>query len=108
MSDTKLVYSSDAPATDLRKTSAKKNITEVTPQNCDLKVRLEKKGRGGKSVSIIDEIPHNPVYFKKVLKELKNYCGTGGSLKEGHLEVQGDQLIKIREFLTKKGFGFKG
>ena len=108
MSDGKLVYSSDEPSLDLRKSTKTKVVAEVTPQDCALKIRLEKKGRGGKSVSIIDEIPHNPVYFKKLLKELKNYCGTGGSLKEGHIELQGEQLLKIREFLTKKNFGFKG
>ncbi|MDX2470674.1 MAG: translation initiation factor [SAR324 cluster bacterium] len=109
MEDSNLVYSSDRPSEDLRqKGTLKKEIVEVTPTACLFKLSIEKKGRGGKAVSLIGELPHNPVYFKKLLKELKNYCGTGGSVKEDHLELQGEQLPKIREFLTKKGYPFKG
>ena len=109
MEDSDLVYSSDTPSEDLRQKGKKaKELVEVTPSACLFKLSIEKKGRGGKAVSCIKEIPHNPTYFKKFLKELKNYCGTGGSLKDDHLELQGEQLPKIREFLTKKGYPYKG
>ena len=112
--ENEIVYSSDGSGKNLvgkkRKKGKKteKNLVEINPQETCLKLRIEKKGRGGKAVTVIYELPDNPQYFKKLLKELKNFCGTGGSQKESTLEIQGDQRDKIREFLLKKGFQTKG
>ncbi len=111
--DFKLVYCDDGKGGNLldKKGNAKngkKTFVEVNPNDHCLKLRIEKKGRGGKTVSVIDELPHNPEYFKTILKELKRYCGTGGTLKDSQIEMQGVQLDKIRTFLEKKGFKVKG
>tara|TARA_B100000029_G_scaffold13038_1_gene13622 strand:+ start:47 stop:379 length:333 start_codon:yes stop_codon:yes gene_type:complete len=107
--DENIVYSSDGSGKNLvNKKKKKETFSEVTPEETTLKLRIEKKGRGGKAVTVIYELPSNPPYFKKLLKELKNYCGTGGSQKKDHLEIQGDQRDKVREFLLKKGFKVKG
>jgi translation initiation factor 1 len=109
MSENKLVYSSDGSGENLlKKNKKKKSYPEVKPEEITLKLRIEKKGRGGKSVSVIYELPDNPPYFKKLSKELKNYCGTGGSFKDTQMEIQGEQLDKIRLFLEKRGFTVKG
>jgi translation initiation factor 1 len=72
------------------------------------RLRIEKAGRGGKTVSVVDGLPHNAVFLKVLCQELKRACGTGGSVVEGALELQGDLRDRIREFLLHKGFGVKG
>lgn len=105
MSDSKLIYSSDGSGNNLAKENKKpKPFVEVLPKETTLKIRLEKKGRGGKSVTVVFELPNNPPFFKKLLKEIKGFCGTGGSLKGEQIEIQGDQVQKIRDYLLKKGY----
>jgi translation initiation factor 1 len=110
MSENKLIYSSDGSGRNLAldEKGPKASSRDLVPSEICLKLRIEKKGRGGKAVTVIYEVPNNPAYFKKLLKELKNHCGTGGSQKDSTLEIQGDQRPKIREFLEKKGFKVKG
>lgn len=79
----------------------------VVPENYTLKIRLEKNKRGGKVVSVIFELPSNDEYNKKLCKELKSKCGTGGSVKEDTIEIQGDHRQKLVELLEKKGFKAK-
>ena len=112
--ENEIVYSSDGSGKNLVSKKGKKgkknqkDFIEVKPEETCLKLRIEKKGRGGKAVTVVYELPDNQPYFKKLLKELKNFCGTGGSQKESTLEIQGDQREKVRDFLTKKGFKTKG
>ena len=112
--ENEVVYSIDGTGKSLVNKKGKKdkksktNFPEIIPSEFCLKIRIEKKGRGGKAVTVIYELPDNPPYFKKLLKELKNFCGTGGSQKESTLEIQGDQRNKVRDLLTKKGFKIKG
>lgn len=109
MSENKLIYSSDGSGKNLVKDGKKaKNYLDIIPKETILKIRVEKKGRGGKSVTVIFELPDNPPFFKKLLKELKGFCGTGGSLKDQQIEIQGEQVQKVREFLLKKGYLVKG
>ena len=68
-------------------------------------VRLERKGRGGKTVSLVEGVVSPAVGKEALLKHLKNALGTGGALKEGILEIQGDHRDKIVEILT--GLGYK-
>ncbi len=68
-------------------------------------VRLERKGRGGKTVSLVEGVMSPAVGKEALLKHLKNALGTGGTLKEGVLEIQGDHREKIVEILL--GLGYK-
>jgi len=79
----------------------------VEPQNTLVKIRVEKKGRGGKSVTVLFNLPHNPGYFKKLLTNLKSHCGSGGTFKGDQVEIQGDHRNKIKEFLEKLKFNVK-
>lgn len=80
---------------------------DLNPSDHALKIELQKNKRGGKTVSIIVELPFNPKYFQKMTKKLKNSLGTGGSFKNDSIEIQGDHRDKIKEFLTDLGFKVK-
>jgi translation initiation factor 1 len=85
----------------------KKTMEEFDPKDVTLSIRREKSGRGGKTVSVIYDLPDNELYFKALTKKLKSHCGTGGSFKEGRIEIQGDKLARIQEHLEKIGFKVK-
>lgn len=72
-----------------------------------IKIALDTKGRRGKSVTVISNIPHNPQVIEKLAKELKQHCGAGGTWYQKTIEIQGDHLKKVREYLVKKGFEVK-
>lgn len=71
--------------------------------NSVIRVHLEKKGRGGKAVSIIKGLKMTNAYMKDIEKKLKSHCGVGGSQKNNEIIIQGDQRDKIINFLTKLG-----
>jgi translation initiation factor 1 len=68
-----------------------------------LKVSLDKSGRAGKAVSLVEGFSGPVAELEKLAKELKNLCGTGGSAKDGQILIQGDQRTKLAAFLEKKG-----
>ena len=72
------------------------------------KLRMEKKGRGGKTVTVVDGLPHNAAFLKALGQELQRACGTGGTVGDGAIELQGDLRDRVREFLTKNGHLVKG
>jgi len=71
-------------------------------------VRVEKKGRSGKTVTVVDGLPRNAAFLNELSQELKRACGTGGAVSEGAVELQGDLRDRIRGVLLKKGFVVKG
>ena len=72
------------------------------------KLRMEKKGRGGKTVTVIAGLPRNTVLLRELCHELKRACGTGGAVSEDTIELQGDLRDRVREYLLKKKFVVKG
>lgn len=72
------------------------------------KLRLEKAGRGGKTVTVIDGLPRNRIFLKELVGELKRACGTGGSALDDHVELQGDHRAALRGLLARKGWTVKG
>ena len=71
-------------------------------------LRIEKAGRGGKTVTIVSRLQMHPAGKESLLKELKSACGAGGTLKDGELEIQGEQRVRIKALLEKKGYRVKG
>ena len=72
-------------------------------QKSIIRIHLEKKGRGGKAVSIIRGLKMTNTLMKKIEKELKAQCGVGGSQKNGEIIIQGDKREKILEYFKKLG-----
>lgn len=72
------------------------------------KVRIEKAGRSGKTVTVIDGLPRNQGFVAALAQELKRACGAGGKAGDGAIELQGDLKERVRELLSKKGFVVKG
>ena len=71
-------------------------------------LRMEKKGRGGKTVTVVAGLPANEAFLRELCHELKRACGTGGSVKDGTIELQGDLRDRVRDYLVRKEFVVKG
>ena len=69
-----------------------------------LKVRLDTKHRAGKAVTLVDGFIGKVEDQEELGKKMKSYCGTGGSVKDGEIIVQGDQREKVMQWLLKNGY----
>jgi len=69
-----------------------------------LRIWLEKKGRGGKQATLIKGFTGDEESLKELSTQLKKHCGVGGSIKENDIIIQGDQRIKVRDFLVSRGY----
>lgn len=78
------------------------------PSRIVAKLRMEKKGRAGKMVTVIDGLPHNDAFLRELATELKRSCGTGGTIADHCIELHGDLRERLREVLAQKGFTVKG
>jgi translation initiation factor 1 len=116
MGDGRIVYSTSVgrvcpgcgwPVADC-KCSNKRAIEDNVPGRVIAKLRLEKKGRGGKMVTVVYDLPNNSGFLKDLAQELKRACGTGGAVAENTIELQGDLRERVRDHLGKKGFVVKG
>lgn len=74
--------------------------------------RIEKNGRGGKTVTVLDQLPAYDPFLKELTKELKAKCGVGGSHfiegTKGRIEIQGDKRDAIKKILDSKTIKYKG
>jgi translation initiation factor 1 len=69
-----------------------------------LKIRLDTKHRAGKAVTLIEGFTGTVNDVEQLGKVLKNYCGTGGSVKDFKIIIQGDQRDKVLQWLIKNGY----
>jgi translation initiation factor 1 len=81
---------------------------EAVPDRITARLRIEKAGRKGKTVTVVESLPRNPAFLKDLAGELKRTCGSGGKAGETHIEIQGDHRDKIRDHLRGKGWVVKG
>lgn len=81
---------------------------ERVPDRPVAKLRMEKAGRGGKTVTVVFGLPKNEAFLKDLAQELKRACGTGGTATDDGVELQGDIRDRVRDLLVKKGFQVKG
>lgn len=111
---TRLVYSSESGKTcprcgwPVRDCRCGARPDEPVPAKVVARLRIEKSGRGGKTVTVVDGLPKNRELLKQLAGELKKACGTGGTTGETHVEIQGDQRETIRALLAAKGWTVKG
>lgn len=68
------------------------------------RIRREVKGRKGKTVTTVAGLDLNEETLRRLASELKRSCGTGGSVKDRIILIQGDRLQQIKSFLEKRGF----
>ncbi|HMU91106.1 MAG TPA: stress response translation initiation inhibitor YciH [Pseudomonadales bacterium] len=72
-----------------------------------VRVRRERKGRGGKTVTVVQGVPLDETGLKALAQQLKQRCGSGGTLKDGVIEIQGDHLELLLGLLGEAGFKVK-
>ena len=97
-----LVYSTDPNF----KIEEDENFEEQTilPAEQKIKIRLDKKHRGGKMVTLIENFVGTNADKEDIGKKLKTSCGTGGSVKDGEIIIQGDNRDKVLQWLVKNGY----
>jgi translation initiation factor 1 len=72
-----------------------------------VRIRRESKGRGGKTVTVITGVPLGDDALRSLAGELKRRCGTGGTVKDGIIEIQGDHRELLLTELAAKGYKVK-
>ncbi len=112
--DDRVVYSTEYGQTNKRSSSKKTRrasassappIHNIAKQG--VRIRREIKGRGGKTVCIIEGLSCNDIDMKSLMKRLKKILGTGGAVKGRCLEIQGNHRDKLMELLQKEGIKAK-
>jgi translation initiation factor 1 len=98
-------YSTDKDA--MEKAMEENTLPTIENSKQQLIVRLETKHRGGKAVTIVEGFVGSDADLATLGKILKTKCGTGGSVKDGQIIVQGDNRIKIVALLVKDGYKAK-
>lgn len=93
------------PAGDCRCSKAQ---DEQVPARVVAKLRLEKSGRSGKEVTVVDGLPRNRAFVESLARDLKRACGTGGTAGDGLVELQGDRRQRLRGLLAARGFTVRG
>ena len=96
------VYSTD-PSFRFEEEAGESSET-AEPKQQKLRVWLETKHRGGKAVTLVTGFVGKDDDLQALGKSLKNYCGTGGSAKDGEIIIQGDQREKVLQWLLKAGY----
>lgn len=84
-----------------------RGIQELPPNQQNVRIQASRKGRGGKTVTVVSGFQAKPETLASLLKQLKSQCGTGGTLKDDTLEIQGDQTQKLLQILTQLGYKAK-
>lgn len=100
--ETRLVYS-----TETGRIKPEKELQQQPSGDGIVRLRREVSGRKGKGVTTISGLDLPDAELKKLAKNLKQLCGTGGSVKNGVIEIQGDHREKLRTTLEQQGHTVK-
>jgi translation initiation factor 1 len=93
------------PANDCKCSS---KLEEKVPSKIVVKLRIEKKGRGGRIVTVLHGLPENSDFLEGLAKNLKKSLGTGGSVVGATIELQGEWRERLRVLLPSKNLSVKG
>ena len=93
------------PAGDCRCSTS---VDQPIPDRIVARLRIEKAGRRGKTVTVVESLPRNAAFLKDLANELKRACATGGKAVEDRIELQGDHRERLRGLLGAKGWQVKG
>ena len=102
-SGSRLVYSTDGG----RVKPEKKEHSKVPVGDGIVRIQRETKGRKGKGVTLITGLPLRGDELKKLAKKLKQQCATGGAVKDGIIEIQGEHRETLKTALEKLGYSVK-
>ena len=102
--NSKLVYSTDQAIPRREKPAEKTLQANLRPAQQRVTVRLDRKRRGGKSVTVIEGLQMPQKKREALLKQLKTRLGTGGTVKDTSLEIQGDHRDALMAALEKMGY----
>jgi len=114
--NSRLVYSSSGGPvcpkcgwpTDACRCSTNTSFDEAVPAVVVARLRIESKGRGGKTVTVVDGLPRNANFVAELARDLKKACATGGAVRDGAIELQGDRREQLRKILATRGVRVKG
>ncbi|MDJ0534586.1 MAG: translation initiation factor [Xenococcaceae cyanobacterium MO_207.B15] len=84
-----------------------RGVPDLPPQQQNIRIQATRSGRKGKTVTVITGLQHNQETLAKLLKSLKAKCGSGGTVKDNTLEIQGEHKQKLLEILTNLGYKAK-
>ena len=96
------VWSSDS-----EKEQSKPNVKSLPPNQQTAYLHRDSKGRGGKGVTVIRNLILSEEDMTALAKKIKQACGTGGTVKDGVIEIQGGDRERIAEVLLKLGYKVK-
>jgi translation initiation factor 1 len=82
-------------------------VPELPPSQQNLRVQASRAGRKGKTVTVISGFQSKPETLAALLKQLKTHCGTGGTVKNNEIEIQGEHKQKLLQILTQIGYKVK-
>lgn len=82
-------------------------VPDRPPHQQNLRVQASRKGRKGKTVTVISGFQHAPDTLNALAKQLKAQCGSGGTVRDDAIEIQGDHVQKLMELLVEKGYPVK-
>ncbi|MDT8423626.1 MAG: stress response translation initiation inhibitor YciH [Desulfuromonadales bacterium] len=105
--DFRTVWSDDSGR--VRPEKNRRSVTKAptVPNDGIVRIGRETKGRKGKGVTLVYGVPLSGEELKQLAKELKQKCGSGGTLKDGVIEIQGDHRAVLQAELVKKGWSVK-
>jgi len=82
-------------------------VQSLPPQQQTVYLHRESKGRGGKTVTLVKNLVLSEKDLKALAKKLKQSCGSGGTIKDGVIEIQGEHRERIADTLRKQGYQVK-
>jgi translation initiation factor 1 len=82
-------------------------VRSLPPEQQEAHVRRETKGRGGKTVTVVRNLRLSPDDLKALGRHLRQACGSGGTVKDGEIEIQGDHRERVKAALEELGYRVK-
>jgi len=101
----KLVWTSDPDeAKRLRESGKLESATDADPAKQTVRVTTDRKRRAGKVVTVVSGLQHTADALTALAATLKKKCGSGGTAKDGEIEIQGDHAVRVAAELEKLGY----
>lgn len=108
MASSKLVWTSDPEEAKRLRDSGKLDASrDAEPSRQTIRVAVDRKRRAGKTVTVATGFQHTPETLASLAQTLKKKCGSGGTAKDGEIEIQGDHVAKVAAELQRLGYRVK-